>query len=165
MRHLLAVAVSFALGLGGCMLPPGPAERLNYAAHDMNAATRFGRIDVAMDHVVGHARADFAKRHAAWGRQIRVLDVELRGVRLVTPTTAEVQVAVSWHDLKHATIQVSYLSQKWTREEDDWGLVEELRVGGAKGLFAAADEPFSSSDPAPLDGGPGPLDDGTFGQL
>lgn len=162
MRNLLAPVVLMA-GLSGCMMPPGPAERLTYAAHDMNAATRFGRLDVAMDHVAGHAREDFAKRHGSWGRTIRVLDVEMRGMRMITPETAEVQVAVSWHDSRHMDIQVSYLAQKWTRKENDWALVEELRVGGAKGLFTPSDDPFSSSDPAPLE--PDAMSNGAFGQL
>jgi len=165
MRNLLAPAALMAALTCGCMMPPGPTERLNYAAHDMNAATRFGRLDVAMDHVAGHAREDFAKRHASWGRQIRVLDVEMRGLRMITPETAEVQVAVSWHDTRHMEIQVSYLAQKWTRKEKDWALVEELRVGGAGGLFSPSDDPFSTSDPAPMGPSEGSFGNDSFGQL
>lgn len=123
--------------LGACVPPPGPMERLTNAAYDLNTATRFGRMDVAVAHVASHAQADFMARHRDWGRDLRVVDVELSGLRMVTPDTAEVTLAVSWHRLSSANIETSFVAQKWTSTTDGWKLATELRASGAPGVFSA----------------------------
>ena len=70
-------AVLLLVSLPACFAPPGPMERLNMSAYDLNTATRFGRMDVALEHVAQDAQVDFMARHAKWGRGIRVVDVEL----------------------------------------------------------------------------------------
>ena len=125
------------LTLGACVPPPGPMEKLTNAAYDMNTATRFGRMDIAASHVVSHAQRDFMARHREWGGDLRIVDVELNGVRLVTPETAAVSLKVSWHRLATSEISTSVVSQKWTSTGDGWKLTVEGRSGGAPGLFAA----------------------------
>lgn len=125
----------------GCLAPPGPAERLNNTAYELNTATRFGRMDVAVGRVATHERERFMARHARWGRIKRIVDVELEGVRLLTPSTAEVRLAVSWQRLDESTLRTSLVAQKWMEGKQDWELVEEIRAGGDPGLFDAAPEP------------------------
>lgn len=115
-------------------------EKLTNAAYDMSSATRFGRMDIAVEHVVSHAQEDFLARHRTWGRDIRIVDVELSGVRMITPETAAVTLAVSWHGLSSTDIRTSFISQKWTSTGDGWRMASEGRNGGAPGLFAAAPE-------------------------
>lgn len=115
-------------------------ERLTNAAYDLNTATRFGRMDVAVSHVASHAQADFMARHREWGRDMRVVDVELSGLRMVTPDTAEVTLAISWHRLSSANIETSFVAQKWTSTTDGWKLATELRASGSPGLYAAPPE-------------------------
>lgn len=147
MRRVLAFCTLF---LVGCIAPPGPVERLNNAAYEMNSATRFGRMDVAVGHVSPAMQDDFMRRHGSWHREIRIVDVELNGLRLITPDTAEVQLAVSWHRPADMTMRTSLIAQKWTRSEGDWSLAEELRVGGAEGLFVELDADRRPMDPPPL---------------
>lgn len=147
MRRALVVG---SLVFAGCIAPPSPVERLNNAAYEMNTATRFGRMDVAVGHVSPALQEDFMRRHGAWGRGLRILDVELNGLRLLTPETAEVNLAISWHRPTEMTMRVSMVAQKWTRHDGDWTLSEELRVGGSDGLFAELDTDVAPGDPPPL---------------
>jgi hypothetical protein len=147
MRRALLIS---ALALVGCITPPGPVERLNNAAYEMNTATRFGRMDVAIGHVAPAMQDDFVRRHGAWHRELRIVDVELNGLRLVTPDTAEVQLAISWHRPADMIMRTSLVAQKWTRSDGDWVLAEELRVGGADGLFVESDRQRAPMDPPPL---------------
>ena len=148
MRPILVLA--FLVASSGCIAPPSPVERLNNAAYEMNSATRFGRMDVAVGHVAPAMQDDFVRRHGAWHRELRIVDVELNGLRLLTPETAEVQLAISWHRPADMTMRTSLVAQKWTRRDGDWVLSEELRVGGADGLFLELDTNKAPMDPPPL---------------
>ncbi len=124
------------LGLCACAaLPQGPMERLNGAASDLNVATRFGRMDIAAGNVAAEARADFGRRHRAWGKDVRVLDVELDGVQILPEGGAEVDVTVSWHRLDETVIRTTAIAQRWIQDTNDWKLVDETVAGGAPGLF------------------------------
>jgi hypothetical protein len=134
MRRVLALA--FALAAQGCLaLPPTSAERLNQAAFHMNSATRFGRMDIAADSVAAEARVDFGKRHRAWGREIRIVDLEVEGVEMLTSDTAQVDLIVSWHRIDDPEIQATTVAQRWTQSASDWKLSEESVAGGSAGLF------------------------------
>lgn len=115
-------------------------EKLTNAAYDMNTATRFGRMDIAATHVVDYAREDFMARHREWGRDIRIVDVELNGLRMVTTDTAAVTLAVSWHRMSSSTMRTSYVAQKWRSTGEGWQLAIEARASGDPGLFAAPPE-------------------------
>ena len=132
-RMLLAVSL---IAASACVPPQSPAARLSFAAHELNAATRFGRHDVALMHVTRDAHSSFLTRHAPWGEEIRIVDVELRGIRFTDNDVALVDVAVSWHRLNETTIRVSRIEQKWTQGVNAWFLMEEQRVAGSPGIFA-----------------------------
>jgi hypothetical protein len=132
MRWLCLLAVVVA---AGCGLPPSPAERLAFTAHELNSAMRFGHLGLALDRVSEDEREDYARRHASWHRELRIVDVEVLGVQMLTPFTAEVQVGIGWHRQNETTMRTTTLAQKWTQGKDGWELSEELRSGGAPGLF------------------------------
>lgn len=136
--RLWTLCVAVLLSLCACVAPPGPMERLNFTAHEMNVATRFGRMDVAVSHVAASAQDDFIQRHAKWGRDLRIVDVELSGMRLVTSDTAEVRLTVSWHRIDESTMRMSAVQQKWMMGKDGWELAEEMRVAGSPGVFTLA---------------------------
>ncbi len=67
----------FGLGLAACVIPPTSAQRLTESAYDLNTAARFGRMDVALEHVRDTVRSEFSVRHASKGslradRRLRV---------------------------------------------------------------------------------------------
>ena len=130
-----------ALGLlvlvsAACVPPPGPMERLGDAAHQLNIATRFARMDVAIALVDAERQGEFAARHALWHRDLRIVDLELAGVQMVAAGEAQVSIAVMWHRLDETNVRVTSIEQYWKQNGDDWRLVEESHVAGSPGLFA-----------------------------
>ncbi|MCC6521442.1 MAG: hypothetical protein IT373_02155 [Polyangiaceae bacterium] len=134
---LAAATAVLAIVAGGCLGPPTPFQRLGDVAYETNTATRFGRFDVAVSHVASEVQEQYAARHGSWGNELRVLDVELTGVRLVDPDTAEVSVVVQWHRIDETHIRTTQLAQRYRRGGEDWQLFEERRTAGAPGLFRA----------------------------
>jgi hypothetical protein len=110
-------------------------ERLTDSAYDCNIAMRFNRMDVAMGYVAQEAQEDFVQRHAKWGRMLRIVDVELAGLRMVTSDVAEVSLEVSWQRADESTMRYSRINQRWKDERDGWKLTEEIRAGGSPGLY------------------------------
>src|SRR5262245_36559588 len=82
--------------LAGCLPLGAPSQQISNIARDVNVATRFGRMDVAMEHTTDEHRSEFLRTRADWGKDIRVLDVELSKLELKTPESAEVFVDVNW---------------------------------------------------------------------
>ena len=110
-------------------------ERLSNSAYELNTATRFGRFDVALSLVERKVQPEFVRRHAGWGKKLRIVDLEVQGVRMTSPGQAEVQLEVSWHRLDQTTIRVSQVAQRWKQGENAWLLAEERRSGGDAGIF------------------------------
>jgi len=136
--RLSAVALCTALAVG-CFAPPGAMEKLNMSAYELNTGMRFNRMDVALGHVAKDAQSDFMERHTKWGRGIRIVDVELAGLRPLTNDSVEVNVTVSWHRIDESTIRSSAVTQLWKDTDGGWKLDEEMRVGGSPGLFDRGD--------------------------
>jgi hypothetical protein len=145
MRPSVCAMVAALALVAGCVPPPSPAERLAFEAHEMNSATRFGRMDVALDHVAAEAQADFMRRHSKWGRDMRIVDLDVEGIHFIDSTTAEVNVTVSWHRLDEAELNASAVTQTWKHDSEGWKIVEEQRVGGAPGLFQSKAKRGSTS--------------------
>ena len=110
-------------------------ERLSQHAHDLNMATRFGRMDVAMELVARESQADFMTRHKKWHRDVRIVDLEMQGARMLTTESAEVQLAVSWHHANETNIRETSIAQKWVSSGTGWVLDEERRISGSAGVF------------------------------
>jgi hypothetical protein len=140
-------ALALALGLAGCFSPPNLTEKLADAAIDMNQATRFGRMDVALEHIGATARDDFARHHQDWGRGTRIVDVELAGMNVVEKDEANVFLTVSWQRADEGDLRVTYVTQRWKNAKGSWLMQDERRKGGDIGLFG---EPMPI--PPPSDG-------------
>jgi hypothetical protein len=147
--------LGLALWAGACVPPKTPMERLTDAAYDLNVATRFGRLDIAIPYVALDAQQKFARDHAAWASRIRVVDLDLVGIRPLGPDAVGVDVVISWHRLDETDIRQSQITQRWVLEKDDWRLTEEQRSGGEPGLLSgdaskAGEKPGAvKTDPAP----------------
>ena len=132
-RAVLTCALS--LGFGACMMPPPASEKATDAARDLNLAARFGRIDLAAEHALKEARADFIERRALWGGMIRVVDVELSGMSMPDSDHAVFQVDYSWMRADEDTLRSTRVAQHWNSLKGGWALESEKRVGGDVGLF------------------------------
>lgn len=146
-RRLLAGILSFGLLLAaaGCM-GQSKMGKLQEAASNLNMATRFGRMDIATELVARQDMDDFAKRHAAWGGPLRIVDVEYRGIKLVDKNKAIVFVAVGWQRLDEGNLRVTHLAQEWDYQGNGWKLADETRTSGDVGLIG---EPTEVLRPAP----------------
>ena len=136
MRARLLLLGLLALISSSCVTPPGPAQRATDAARELNFATRFGRMDIALQLTANGARKSFLERRTQWGKGVRVLDLELAGLSLKTPHDALVQVDVAWTRNEESLLRTTRIAQTW-RDEDEggWQLVREQRVAGDLGLF------------------------------
>ncbi len=134
-KHL---ALALGLGLLSCITPPPASERATSAARELNVATRFGRMDIALEATAPSFRSDFSKRHAQWGEGIRVLDLELAGLQMKDSRNAAVSVDVSWSPVNSSLLQRTRLEQTWTDQGHGFVLVRERRIAGDIGLFGEA---------------------------
>ena len=133
MRRAL-FAVAFLAGLASCMAPPSQSQRVTESAREMNLATRFGRMDLALTHTAKGAGQSFIERRTEWGKRVRIVDVELAGLSMKDELNATVQVDVSWVWVDDDTLRSTRIAQQW-RDDGGWHLVREQRMAGELGLF------------------------------
>ena len=124
-----------ALSLGACVMPPSASEKASDAARELNLSARFGNMDVAAKKASDAARADFVQRHAMWGSQIRVVDVELAGMSMPDSDHAVFQVDYSWMRTNESTMRTTRVTQRWTSLNGPWAMESEERAAGDVGLF------------------------------
>jgi hypothetical protein len=131
------ILITAAFCLAGCMTPTTPTQRLADSANEMNTATRFGRMDIALEHVGATARDEFMRQHSAWGRGLRIVDVEVQGMNMLEQSEADVFLSVSWQRADEAQVRVTHVSQRW-RDDRGWRVTKEERKGGDFGLLGEA---------------------------
>src|SRR6185436_6630607 len=122
------------VGVAGCFGAPTPGQRLTDSAYEMNTAARVGRVDIALGSVAAKAKADFATRHAGWGKDVRVVDVEFAGMNLLKKDEADVYVVVTWQRVDESSVRVTQVTQRW-KDDGGWLITAEERKGGDLGLF------------------------------
>jgi hypothetical protein len=130
MLALVAIALQTS-----CVGPQGPASRATDAARELNLAARFGRMDVAVGRTSAGARQSFLERRAEWGKNLRVLDVELAGMSMKNPQNALIYVDVAWVRMDEGALRNTRVAQSWRDVDSGWQLVREQRVAGDMGLF------------------------------
>ena len=135
MRYRLGACLATVALLNACFAPASPAQRVSDAARDLNVATRFGKMDMVVSHVDASVRADFMARRSQWGREVRLVDVDLAGVEVRDETHAVVTVDVSWVPLRDNILRSTRLSQIWEDNGHGWKLTRETRLAGNHGLF------------------------------
>lgn len=134
--HALALIVVLVGIVNGCMAPPSPSQRVADAARELNLAARFGRMDVALERTSEGAREHFLRRRSEWGKDVRVVDVELAGLDMPDSEHAKVLVDVSWVRLEESVLRSTRVEQRWKNEtRQGWQLVRERRFAGDYGLF------------------------------
>ncbi len=147
MRAYLALVSSLALA--GCVAPPTASQRLSESAYDFNTAMRFGRMDLAAEHVREVAREEFNKKHAGWGKSVRVVDLEMSGITMRKDGDADVVVTVSWQWAAETTMRTTDLTQRWTSTHGTWSMISEEEHSGDKGVIGTLDKPKGDDAPAP----------------
>lgn len=121
--------------LTGCMPSQVPSQQVTEVARDLNVATRFGRMDVAVEHTAEAHRSDFLKHRAAWGNEVRVMDVEFAQLDMQASDKANVLVDISWMRMNEGLLRSTRLKQNWHNPGGGWKLNGEERVAGDLGLL------------------------------
>ena len=112
-----------------------PLQRMQDAANDLTTATRFGRMDMAMERVSRAGRDEFIRKHAGWGSAVRIADCDLSGLRLLDKEHAAVTLTVSWQRIDESDLRGTQIAQKWRDNNGRWQLESEERIAGDVGLF------------------------------
>lgn len=136
MRCTPVCGLFLAVGWAGCMLPPTSSQRLSEDAYDLNTAARFGRMDLALEHISGAFRDEFSRKHASWGKTIRVVDYEFGGVTIRKDGDADVVVTVSWQPFNETTMRTTEVAQRWSHARGTWSMLREDEKGGDAGLLS-----------------------------
>ncbi|MEO7329603.1 MAG: hypothetical protein ABI193_13570 [Minicystis sp.] len=146
MKHASIALLSLAsLALAACFSPVAPGPRLSESANDLNNATRFGRMDIALEHVGPKEREIWAKAHASWGRNVRIVDLEMAGMNLKKSSEAEVMVNVSWQKPDQSNVLITAVLQNWKDVSGTWFLMSEEEKAGDTGLLADDKKPANEA--------------------
>ena len=130
-----ALLLLCALSVGACVMPPPASEKASDAARELNISARFGNMDAAAAKAASEVRADFLQRHAQWGGEIRVLDVELAGMIMPDSDHAVFDVNYSRIRTSESTMRTTRVTQRWSSLKGAWSLQSEKRAAGDTGLF------------------------------
>ena len=141
MRPAPSCVLLLGLGLSGCVAPPTSTARLAESAYDLNEAARFGRMDIALEHVRDTARDDFTRKHARWGKAVRIVDYEVAAVTMRKDGDAEVTLTINWQRPDETSMRSTELSQRWTDKRGTWWMITEDERGGDPGLLGLAAPP------------------------
>ncbi|HET9932139.1 MAG TPA: hypothetical protein VFQ35_15655 [Polyangiaceae bacterium] len=133
-----ALFCSLALAATACLAPPAASERATDAARSLNVAARFGRMDVALGLTSDAVRKTFLEHRASWGKDLRVLDVELVGFEMAASDRAKVEVEYAWSRLNESLLRSTRVTQEWRDAGGGFRLVREKRSSGDLGLFGEA---------------------------
>ena len=136
------------LGLAGCIAPTSGTQKLADTAYDMNNATRFGRMDVALEHVAMTSREQFQREHAGWMRNARIVDIDFNGIQVKKNGEGEVSVTLTWQRADEATTRTTSLIQRWTEARNVWTMASE-EAHGDEGLLGEKEKPKDAPGAAP----------------
>jgi len=134
-RMLATLLLWLTTAVTGCFAPMSPVQRVSDSARDLNVATRFGKMDLVASHVDPSFRSDFMARRAQWGRDLRLVDLELAGIQVQDSTHALVLIDVSWVPLRDGILRGTRVEQRWRDDGRGWKVIGEQRQGGDTGLF------------------------------
>lgn len=135
--RILAALVFLQVSLSGCAIvaPMSAQARAQETATELNTHSRFGRMELATEHVDPAQREAFLGRHKSWGNAIRVADYEMAGFKMKGDNDAETLVRVSWYRVENGDLRNTLIKQSWKQVKGDWRLVEEVRAEGDAGLI------------------------------
>lgn len=119
--------------------------RMQEAAMEVNLNARFGRMELAGEHVAPQGRPAFFGHRKVWGSRVRIVDSELIGVRfLKDDAEAEAQVRIAWQPVDDGDMRMTTVKQTFKEMKNGWYLVSEERSEGDVGVFG--EKPESPKD-------------------
>ena len=133
------------IGIWTSTLDMHPAARAQEAAQELNVNSRFGRMELATEHVDPTHRDAWLVKHKAWGGNIRVADYEMAGFKMKGDDDAESLVRVAWYRVDQGDLHNTLLRQSWKQKKGAWKLVDEKHSDGDVGLLGEPVAPLHRS--------------------
>lgn len=132
MRTVIAFVV-LGYVLSGCLLNNiNPTQKLSERVQEYSDATRWNRMDIAVQMVTTGYRDAFIKSHATWGRAVEVADSEVVHIQIAPDgNTATSTLAYSWYDLSAMTLARTVVRQQWDIRNGYQVMSEEVIEGDA----------------------------------
>jgi hypothetical protein len=134
----LALATLSTLAVGCGLSGQSKPARAQEAALELNLNARFGRMEIADEHVAPKAHEKFFESRKGWGGSVRIADYDLTGLRMKGEDDCESFVKVAWYRANEGDLRVTTIRQKWHDFKGDWKLTEEERIDGDIGLLNEA---------------------------
>lgn len=123
------LAAALALSFAACGSAQNRNTALRDAVREYADATRWGHISKAATFVPPAKRAEFVRGRRRAAASLRILEVDLRGVRLAADNeNARVVVAIAFTAGGDPVIQRHLVEQKWQWQRQGWMLVSRKRV-------------------------------------
>src|SRR5258706_997830 len=81
---LLTVLAALAVLVTGCMLGDGytARDKVTNAAREYNDGVRWGRYEIAAEHIAPERRQRFVERHKALEEELEIADYEMTGIEI-----------------------------------------------------------------------------------
>ncbi len=127
--------------MGAGIGPQSPSQRASEAARELNTNARFGDIAGTATMTSPAVRDQYVSRRAEWGKEIRVVDVELGGFTMTDSEHATVLVDFSWTRIDGGTLHARRVVQEGGSSDGPWLLTREKRQSGDIGLFGERIDP------------------------
>lgn len=137
--QFLSAVAALGLGVSGCTLANlTPQARFSEAANTLNDASRWGQVDLALQHVSPTYSARFQDRHREWGETVSIAEVDLVRMQIAPDRkSATSEISLSWFSDHGVMIRSSTITQKWEAEHGKFKLVDEAVRRGDPAVFAA----------------------------
>jgi hypothetical protein len=137
MRRRLPLLAILGFAAPACFAVGPPSQKVAEVARDTNVASRFGSLEPLLDHTAEEVRDSVIQRRAEWGNSVRVLDLELAGLKMPDSENATVLLDFQWMRLDEDLLHQTRVEQTWRgiSEGKGWELVRERRLSGDFGLF------------------------------
>lgn len=114
-----------------------PQARFSDAAHTLNDAARWGRVDIASQYVAPEYLERFRSRRTGWGREVSIADADLTAMQLASDhDSAVTEVSLSWYDAHGVSLRNSVILQKWEARRGTFKLIDESIQSGDPRIFA-----------------------------
>ena len=135
MRTLPSLAVSVALTTVASACAALHPFRLDDQVALFHDDMRWGRMPAAIAQIVPSQRRDFERRHASWGRDVRIIDIELEAPRS-DGLTGTARARYVWLGPAEVATRETVVETRWR--------------AGAGGSWICDDEQVVSGDPTLL---------------
>jgi hypothetical protein len=147
-----ALSLAFVALAAGCMLDGYSArEKVATAAREYNDGVRWGRFEVAAEHVQPEKRRRFVERHKALEEELEIADYEMTGIELDgKKERATAHVEYTWTLKRVGLVEKTATEQVWELAGGRWIVASETRVRGKP--LSLFDEPPRKAELAPPDG-------------